>query len=72
MKVQENEFRPNGTHLVAGEWVEAEATFASDPAHGPAHEFSIGTPALVGRGCEAAEDAFWSYGYSPAPSARPS
>ncbi len=72
MKVQENEFRPNGTHLVAGEWVAAEATFASDPAHGPAHEFSIGTPALVGRACEAAEGAFWSYGYSPAPSARPS
>ncbi len=62
MKVQENEFRPNGTHLVAGEWVAAEANFASDPAHGPAHEFSIGKPASA---CEAAEEAFWSYGYSP-------
>ncbi|MBU3032477.1 aldehyde dehydrogenase family protein, partial [Paracoccus marinaquae] len=27
------------------------------------HEFSVGTVDLVNRACEAAEDAFWSYGY---------
>jgi 2,5-dioxopentanoate dehydrogenase len=28
------------------------------------HDFSVGTPELVNRACEAAEAAFWSYGYS--------
>ena len=57
-------FTPHGKHLIAGEWVAGETTFTSDPAHGPAHDFSVGTPALVKRACAAAEDAFWSYGYS--------
>lgn len=57
-------FIPHGKHLIAGAWVAGEATFKSDPAHGPAHEFSIGTPAFVDRACEAAEEAFWDYGYS--------
>ena len=54
----------NGKHLVAGEWVASGATFASSPAHGPAHDFAVGTPELVDQACQAAEDAFWSYGYS--------
>lgn len=41
-----------------------EATFASTPATGSSHEFAVGTPALVARACEAAEDAFWTYGYT--------
>ncbi|KGJ04502.1 NADP-dependent aldehyde dehydrogenase [Paracoccus halophilus] len=57
-------FTPHGKHLIAGEWVGGEATFQSEPAHGPAHAFSTGTVDLVDRACEAAEDAFWSYGYS--------
>ncbi|MDX1779953.1 MAG: aldehyde dehydrogenase (NADP(+)) [Thalassovita sp.] len=57
-------FEPHGKHLIAGEWVAGESKFTSEPAHGPAHEFSVGTPALVDRACEAAEEAFWSYGYS--------
>ena len=57
-------FTPHGKHLIAGEWVAGETTFSSDPAHGPAHEFSVGTPALVDRAAKAAEEAFWSYGYS--------
>ncbi|MBY6116096.1 aldehyde dehydrogenase (NADP(+)) [Mameliella alba] len=57
-------FRPHGRHLIAGEWVDGETRFASEPAHGPAHDFSVGTPALVDRACAAAEEAFWSYGYS--------
>lgn len=59
-------FTPNGKHLIAGAWVGSDQTFASDPAHGPAHEFSVGTPALVDQACAAAEDAFASYGYSDA------
>ncbi len=57
-------FTPHGKHLIAGDWVAGDTTFSSDPAHGPAHDFSVGTPALVNRACEAAEEAFWSYGYS--------
>ncbi len=40
-------FTPHGKHLIAGEWVGGETTFTSEPAHGPAHEYSVGTPALV-------------------------
>ena len=57
-------FTPHGKHLIAGEWVAGETTFRSDPAHGPAHDFAVGTPALVDRACEAAEDAFWTYGHT--------
>jgi 2,5-dioxopentanoate dehydrogenase len=54
----------NGKHLVAGEWVASGTTFASSPAHGPSHDFATGTPDLVDQACQAAEEAFWSYGYS--------
>ncbi len=57
-------FTPIGKHLVAGEWLDGADTFASAPAHGPVHQFAVGTVDLVNRACEAAEDAFWSYGYS--------
>ena len=57
-------FKPHGKHLIAGEWIGGGATFRSEPAHGDAHEFSVGTVDLVNRACDAAEDAFWSYGYS--------
>lgn len=57
-------FTPHGKHLIAGEWVAGQATFVSDPAHGASHDFSVGTPELVNQACEAAEEAFWSYGYS--------
>lgn len=57
-------FTPKGKHLVAGEWLDGAGTFASTPAHGPVHQFAAGTVELVNRACEAAEDAFWSYGYS--------
>jgi NADP-dependent aldehyde dehydrogenase len=57
-------FTPHGKHLIAGEWVAGEATFTSDPASGEAFEYSVGTPELVDRACLAAEEAFWSYGYS--------
>ncbi len=57
-------FTPHGKHLIAGEWVAGEARFANEPAHGGAHEFSVGTPEHVNAAVEAAEQAFWSYGYS--------
>ena len=54
----------NGKHLIAGEWLDGAGTFRSEPAHGEAHEFAVGTRDLVGQACQAAEEAFWSYGYS--------
>ena len=57
-------FTPHGLHLIAGEWVGTGATFRSEPAHGAAYDYSVGTPDLVDRACTAAEEAFWSYGYS--------
>lgn len=57
-------FTPHGKHLIAGEWVGADRSFSSAPAHGPVHEFSAGTVDLVNRAVETAEEAFWSYGYT--------
>ncbi|MFV0385719.1 aldehyde dehydrogenase (NADP(+)) [Paracoccus sp. (in: a-proteobacteria)] len=57
-------FTPHGKHLIAGEWVGADQSFRSAPAHGPAHDFSVGTVDLVKRAAEAAEAAFWAYGYA--------
>ena len=57
-------FEPHGRHLIAGSWVVGTTTFRSEPAHGVPHDYSVGTPELVDRACEAAEEAFWSYGYS--------
>jgi len=57
-------FTPHGKHLIAGDWVAGETTFKSAPASGPAHDFSVGSPALVDRAAEAAEEAFWTYAYS--------
>ena len=55
-------YTPHGDHLIAGERVAGASRFASDPAHGPSHEFAIGTPDLVDRACIAAEAAFEVYG----------
>ncbi|RWR15436.1 aldehyde dehydrogenase (NADP(+)) [Paenirhodobacter populi] len=57
-------FTPHGRHLIAGEWVGGEEFFENEPAFGPAHRFSMGTVDLVERAAEAAEEAFWSYGYA--------
>lgn len=63
--LDDTKFTPHGKHLIAGEWVAGDATFQNEPATGPAHDFSVGTPKLVDRACVAAEEAFWSYGYCP-------
>lgn len=57
-------FKPHGKHLIAGEWIGTDDKFMSEPAHGEAHEFSVGTTEFVQKAAEAAEDAFWSFGYS--------
>ncbi|WP_299841755.1 aldehyde dehydrogenase (NADP(+)) [uncultured Paracoccus sp.] len=57
-------FTPHGKHLIAGEWVGSDQSFASEPAHGPVHQFSVGTVDLVNRAAEAAEEAFWTYAYT--------
>jgi alpha-ketoglutaric semialdehyde dehydrogenase len=53
-----------GKHLIAGNWVAGDATFKSEPAHGDIHEFAVGTPAHIDAAVKAAEEAFWSFGYS--------
>ena len=57
-------FTPHGKHLIAGQWLGGAETFASEPAHGPSHEFAMGSAQQVNEACAAAEAAFWSYGYS--------
>lgn len=59
-----DKFTPHGKHLIAGEWVAGATTFRTSPAHGDAQDFSVGTPAHVEAAARAAEDAFWTYGYS--------
>lgn len=54
----------NGKHLIAGQWVGSDKTFANMPVSGEPDHFSVGTPALVDAAAQAAEDAFWSFGYS--------
>ncbi|MGR3839850.1 MAG: aldehyde dehydrogenase family protein, partial [Cognatishimia sp.] len=53
-----------GKHLIAGEWVSSDSTFASQPAHGPSHEFAIGSTANVDAAVAAAQEAFASFGWS--------
>ncbi|RWR27078.1 aldehyde dehydrogenase (NADP(+)) [Sinirhodobacter populi] len=62
--LDETGFRPHGKHLIAGEWVATGQTFRSSPAHGAAHDFSVGTVDLVDRACRAAEAAFAAYGWT--------
>lgn len=50
-----------GKHLIAGEWVAGERMFRSEPSSGEAHDFAVGSPALVDLAAKAAEEAFWSY-----------
>jgi 2,5-dioxopentanoate dehydrogenase len=57
-------FEPHGKHLIAGEWIATGEKFSSEPASGPVSRFSVGTPELVDRACRAAEEAFWTFGYT--------
>ena len=64
MTADTNGFTPHGKHLIAGEWVAGETTFENEPTTGRRDTFSVGTPAHVDTAAAAAEDAFWTYGYS--------
>ena len=57
-------FEPHGKHLIAGEWVGSAETFASHPVDGKSHQTANGGASEVERAVTAAEEAFWSYGYS--------
>ena len=57
-------YSPIGKHLIAGEWSSNADTFKSSPAFGQPHHFSSGAIADVNAAVGAAEEAFWSYGYS--------
>ena len=57
-------FKPHGKHLIAGNWVEGDTTFASEPASGASHSFAAGRVSDVEAAAKAAEDAFWTFGYS--------
>lgn len=54
-------WQPSGKHLIAGEWIGGTSTFRSDPAHGPAHDFAVGTVDLVDSAARAAAAAFPVY-----------
>ena len=53
-----------GKSLIAGEWLASDETFESAVVSGAPDTFYKGTPAMVDRAAKAAEEAFWSYGYS--------
>lgn len=53
-----------GKHLIAGQWVDSDTKFQNMPVSGSADSFAVGTPELVDQAAQAAEEAFWSYGYS--------
>ena len=53
-----------GKHLISGEWVGSEATFHNEPIDGAADVFSRGSTEHVNKAAQAAEEAFWSFGYS--------
>ncbi|MEP3439156.1 MAG: aldehyde dehydrogenase (NADP(+)), partial [Hoeflea sp.] len=55
-----------GKHLIAGNWIDGDSTFSSQPVNGPATDFAQGTSAHIDSAVQAAEEAFWSYGYSSA------
>lgn len=57
-------YTPQGGHLIAGQWRHGTETFASSPVSGPAHAFARGTPQDVADACQAAAEAFQSYGWT--------
>lgn len=53
-----------GNHLIAGDWVSGDTMFENAPVSGAPARFSVGTAAHVDSAVQAAEQAFWTYGYS--------
>lgn len=57
-------FQPHGKHLIAGTWVAGADQFTSARVAGAGHAVSKGSAALVDAAVQAAEAAFWDYGYT--------
>ncbi|WP_118135591.1 aldehyde dehydrogenase (NADP(+)) [Oceanicella sp. SM1341] len=57
-------YTPTGRHLIAGDWVTSATTFDSDPVSGPSAKISLASAADVDNAVQAAEEAFWTYGYT--------
>lgn len=53
-------YTPHGKHLIAGEWVDGAEAFQSQAGHA----VQKGSAELIDRAAQAAEEAFWSFGYS--------
>ena len=53
-----------GKHLIAGQWVDGSAQFHNTPVEGAPDAFAVGAPDLVDAAARAAEEAFWTYGYT--------
>lgn len=57
-------YETHGKHLIAGDWIASDDTFASQPVTGDALAFSNGGAAEVDRAARAAEEAFVAYGWT--------
>lgn len=57
-------FQAHGKILVAGQWLDSEKTFTSSPTTGAGHRVCIGQSSHVKAAAEAAEEAFWQFGYT--------
>lgn len=55
-------WEPLGKSLIAGKWKSGKGSFRSEPAIGAPFDFFKGTPELIAEACDAAEEAFSSYG----------
>ena len=55
----------DGKHLINGEWVAGDGTFANAPASGPARAFARGSAALIAQACAASEAAFPVFAATP-------
>ncbi|SDJ11574.1 aldehyde dehydrogenase (NADP(+)) [Aliiruegeria lutimaris] len=53
-----------GKHLIAGEWVGGTTSFQNMPVEGAPDSFAKGEPEHVDAAAHAAEEAFWSYGFT--------
>ncbi|GAA6179732.1 aldehyde dehydrogenase (NADP(+)) [Shimia sp. NS0008-38b] len=51
-------------HLIAGQWIKSSAQFANQPTSGEPDVFAVADSVLVDQAVQAAEHAFWTFGYS--------
>ncbi|WP_445679578.1 aldehyde dehydrogenase (NADP(+)) [Radicibacter daui] len=58
-------FKPQGKHLIAGDWVASEERFFSAPVRGTVESFGVASADQIDRAVRAAEEAFGVYGWLP-------